>query len=110
MCIRETLTVILTKNEGANPTVTRAAPEFVTFDINVMMMKSSNNLEFLFYVFIFWVLNLYLQIIEYAEFEFHIFRAKKCTFTKINRNFIQLKSRIRKILTQIFFVQESQTK
>jgi hypothetical protein len=39
---------MLTKNEGANPPVTRAAPEFATFGINVMKMKSSNNLEFIF--------------------------------------------------------------
>jgi hypothetical protein len=48
MCIRETFTAILTKNEGANPPVTRAAPEFVTFDFNVIMIKCSNNFEFLF--------------------------------------------------------------
>jgi hypothetical protein len=48
MCIRETLPAMLTKNGGAYPLVTLAAPEFVTFDINVMEMKSSNNLEFLF--------------------------------------------------------------
>jgi hypothetical protein len=110
MCIRETLSDMLSKNEGANPPSTRAAPEFVTFDFNVMKIKSSNNLEFLFSLFIFCILNLYLQVIEHAEFEFDIFRAKKCTFTEINRIFIRLKSRIRKILTQIFFVQESQTK
>jgi len=47
MCIRETFTAMLTKNEGANPPLTRAAPEFVTFDLNVIMIKSANNFEFL---------------------------------------------------------------
>ena len=68
---------MLSKNEGANPPATRAAPEFVTFDMNVIMIKNSNNLEFLLRVLIFRILNPYLQVIEYAELEFDIFRVKK---------------------------------
>jgi hypothetical protein len=44
------LTAMLTKNKGANPPAPRAAPEFVTFDIDVLSVK---NFEFLFLVFIF---------------------------------------------------------
>ena len=80
MCIRETLSDMLSKNEGANPPATRAAPEFVTFDMNVIMIKNSNNFEFLLRVLIFRILNPYLQVIEYAELEFDIFRVEKCTF------------------------------
>ena len=60
MCISEKFTTMLTKNEGANPPVTRAAPEFVTFDIDVLSVKSSKNFEFLFLVLIFRIWNLYL--------------------------------------------------
>ena len=60
MCIRETLTAMLTKNEGANPPAPRAAPEFVTFDIDVLSVKSSKKFEFLFLVLIFRIWNLYL--------------------------------------------------
>jgi len=50
MCIPKKLTAMLTKNKGANPPAPRAAPEFVTFDIDVLSVK---NFEFLFLVFIF---------------------------------------------------------
>ena len=65
---------MLTKNKGAYPPAPRAAPEFVTFDINVLSVKSSKNFEFLFWVLIFRILNRYLKVFEYAEFEFDIFR------------------------------------
>jgi hypothetical protein len=60
MSIPKTLTVMLTKNKGANPPAPRAAPEFITFGIDVLSVKSSNNYEFLFLVLIFRILNLYL--------------------------------------------------
>ena len=49
MCVRETLTAKYTKNGSANPCAPRAAPEFVTFDLNVKMAQSSNSMVFLFF-------------------------------------------------------------
>ena len=60
MCIRETLSDMLSKNEGANPPAPRAAPEFVIFDIDVLSVKKSKNFEFLFLVLIFGIKNIYL--------------------------------------------------
>jgi hypothetical protein len=60
MCIHKTLAAIFTKNEGANPPAPRAAPEYVTFNINVMKVQSSNNFEFFYLEFVYRISNLYL--------------------------------------------------
>ena len=49
MCVPETLTAKYTKNGSANPCAPRAAPEFVTFDLNVKQARNSNSFIFLFF-------------------------------------------------------------
>ena len=79
MCIRVPLPVFLTKYEGVNPPVRPAAPDFITTSLNVINALDSNPIVIFSILMFFQTEKVYLQVFEYVELEYRIFRTVKCT-------------------------------